>query len=495
MGSEWPEHDLSEFVSIKHGFAFKGEFFKSEETADYLLTPGNFSVGGGFKGDKFKFYDGPVPEDYILQKNDLVVTMTDLSKEADTLGYSALVPEIKGHRLLHNQRVGLVEFKNDEVDKVYLYFLLRSREYRHHVLSGVTGTTVKHTSPTKILSYRFKKPQKKAQVKIGQYLLNIERKIQLNHQTNQTLEQMAQALFKSWFVDFDPVIDNALAAGNPIPPELQKRAHIRAQLRAEQGAQQATHPQAEASSAAPDNTKVLNGQLPQHLRELFPSEFEHNEALGWVPKGWEAGSLGSIATALSGYAFKSKDFLEYGEAVIKIKNINSTRGVDIKDVNRVSSRVASIAEKFLLNDGDIVMAMTGATVGKFGIVVSEDTEGYYLNQRVCKLASKSKNGNVFLYSALNNPGFEEGIVDAAQGSAQPNISASAILSRPMVVPSSEIIDLFISNMISTYKKRISLKKQDYKLEKLRDTLLPKLISGELRLPEGGIPSSSDKASA
>ena len=474
MGSEWLEHDLSEFISIKHGYAFKGEFFKSEDTADYLLTPGNFSVGGGFKGHKFKFYAGPVPEDYILQKDDLVVTMTDLSKEADTLGYSALVPDIQGHRLLHNQRVGLVEFKDNEIDKTYLYFLLRSREYRHHVLSGVTGTTVKHTSPTKILSFRFRKPPKSVQIKIGRHLLEVERKIQLNRQINQTLEQMAQALFKSWFVDFDPVIDNALAAGNPIPPELEQKAAQRAQVRAAAKASQAkpgTHPHHHTS------------ELPQHLRELFPSEFEHTEALGWVPKGWEAGSLGSIATALSGFAFKSKDFVEYGEAVIKIKNINSARGVDIYDVNRVSSQVASTAEKFLLNDGDLVMAMTGATVGKFGVVVSEEQEGYYLNQRVCKLTSKVQDGNVFLYSALNKPGVEEGVVDAAQGSAQPNISATAILSTLMVVPGSEHIELFISKMTPAYKKRVSLKKQDYKLVKLRDTLLPKLISGELRLPE------------
>lgn len=113
---------LSEHISIKHGFAFKGEFFKNYPTGNLLVTPGNFAVGGGFKDEKYKFYDGPVPNDYILKENDLIVTMTDLSKQADTLGYSALVPKYQNNQLLHNQRIGLVEFKSEDLDKTFLYF-------------------------------------------------------------------------------------------------------------------------------------------------------------------------------------------------------------------------------------------------------------------------------------------------------------------------------------------------------------------------------------
>lgn len=65
---------------IKHGFAFAGEFFKTEPLGDVLLTPGNFAIGGGFKNDKFKYYLGDVPDEYVLEEDDLIVTMTDLSK-------------------------------------------------------------------------------------------------------------------------------------------------------------------------------------------------------------------------------------------------------------------------------------------------------------------------------------------------------------------------------------------------------------------------------
>ena len=71
---------LGSYIHVKHGFAFKGEYFTDEATPDVLVTPGNFAIGGGFQGNKLKYYAGPVPDDYLLQAGDLVVTMTDLSK-------------------------------------------------------------------------------------------------------------------------------------------------------------------------------------------------------------------------------------------------------------------------------------------------------------------------------------------------------------------------------------------------------------------------------
>jgi type I restriction enzyme, S subunit len=105
--SGWQTIRLGELVEIKHGFAFKGEFFRDSPPGDILLTPGNFAIGGGFKSDKLKYYNGPVPEEYVLLEGDLLVTMTDLSKSADTLGYPALVPKPLYARFLHNQRLGL----------------------------------------------------------------------------------------------------------------------------------------------------------------------------------------------------------------------------------------------------------------------------------------------------------------------------------------------------------------------------------------------------
>ncbi len=112
MAGDWSTHRLGDLVEIKHGFAFQGEFFREEPPGDILLTPGNFAISGGFKTEKLKYYTGPVPQEFILQEDDLLVTMTDLSKAADTLGYPAIVPRShRGRRFLHNQRRGKVLVK------------------------------------------------------------------------------------------------------------------------------------------------------------------------------------------------------------------------------------------------------------------------------------------------------------------------------------------------------------------------------------------------
>ncbi len=150
----WEVEPLSNHINIKHGFAFKGEYFSDSPTNLILVTPGNFRVGGGFKNDKLKFYNGPIPESFVFHSNDLMITMTDLSKEADTLGYPALIPSSNTHKYLHNQRIGKVEFIKDAEIKNFMYQFFCSDFYRNEVLSGITGSTVKHTAPKKILSIK-----------------------------------------------------------------------------------------------------------------------------------------------------------------------------------------------------------------------------------------------------------------------------------------------------------------------------------------------------
>lgn len=152
--SGWKLEQLSTFINVKHGYAFKGKFFSAEPTDNILLTPGNFKIGGGFKGDKYKFYNGEIPNDYILRKDDLIITMTDLSKAGDTLGYPAFVPEIQNLVFLHNQRLGKVEFKNTKLNKSFLYYSLCTTRYRYEILGSASGTTVKHTAPVKILAHK-----------------------------------------------------------------------------------------------------------------------------------------------------------------------------------------------------------------------------------------------------------------------------------------------------------------------------------------------------
>jgi type I restriction enzyme S subunit len=194
---KWKQYCLADIIHIKHGYAFKGEFFSEEPTDDILLTPGNFSIGGGFKTNKLKYYNGEFPVDYILDENDVIVTMTDLSKEADTLGFTARVPSWYGKRFLHNQRIGLLSLKSNEFDLNYLYWLMRTYSYQRFVANGATGATVKHTSPTKICSYTFTAPENKdAQRKIASILSAYDDLIENNLKRIKLLEEKAFVTYK-----------------------------------------------------------------------------------------------------------------------------------------------------------------------------------------------------------------------------------------------------------------------------------------------------------
>ena len=192
---------LRDYIRIKHGYAFKGQNISTIDNNVVLVTPGNFSVGGGFKEDKCKYFDAEYPYDYVLKEDDLIVTMTDLSKSIDTLGYSALVPTGKNRRVyLHNQRIGLVTINSDELNKHYIYWFMRSPYYQKMIAATSTGSTVHHTSPDRILDVEIELPKLEDQNKIAAFLDNIENRIQLNNEINNNLEQQAQVIFENEFL-------------------------------------------------------------------------------------------------------------------------------------------------------------------------------------------------------------------------------------------------------------------------------------------------------
>ena len=191
----WRITKLKDLISVKHGYAFKGKFFCDNITEDVLLTPGNVAIGGGFKGGKLKYYDGPIMEEYVFSKGDMYITMTDLSKAGDTLGYPAFVPEIKGVTFHHNQRLGKVNFKKANlIGAEFLYLCLCSREYRNHIVASATGTTVKHTSPTKILEHNVVNSGGVIEPVFEKFLGKISCKKELNNSMSVSLTKLRDTL-------------------------------------------------------------------------------------------------------------------------------------------------------------------------------------------------------------------------------------------------------------------------------------------------------------
>ncbi|WP_392476196.1 restriction endonuclease subunit S [Nostoc sp. C110] len=189
----WSVGKLGQYLNIKHGYAFKGEYITTEVTEKILLTPVNFKIGGGFNDSKYKYYSADdYLNEYVLRRKDLAITMTDLSKEGDSLGYPAFIPDIKGKVFLHNQRIGKVE--NNNIDKTFLYFLLCRREYRSHILGTSSGSTVRHTSPSRICEYSFVIPDFELIDKFSALATATIDKILINFNQIQTLTKTRDAI-------------------------------------------------------------------------------------------------------------------------------------------------------------------------------------------------------------------------------------------------------------------------------------------------------------
>lgn len=177
---------LGDYIRIKHGYAFKGDYITTEDNGIVLVTPGNFEIGGGFKERKCKFFSSDYPDEYVLSAGDLIVTMTDLSKQGDTLGYSARVPR-SGRKYLHNQRIGLVDVFNPAADKDYIYWFMRTPRYQKTIVATASGSTVKHTSPSRICAVEIMLPSLDVQRKIAALLSSLESKIESNKRINDNL--------------------------------------------------------------------------------------------------------------------------------------------------------------------------------------------------------------------------------------------------------------------------------------------------------------------
>ena len=191
---------LGEILSVKHGWAFKGEYF-AEDGEQSILTPGNFFEKGGFKPNngKERYYTGTYPKEYLCHKGDLIVAMTQQAE--GLLGSTALVPE--NNKYLHNQRIGLITCDEKRLNKLFAYYLFMTKSVREQLERSSSGTKVKHTSPEKIYDVEVEIPDVISQQKIANLLWAIDEKIANNNAINDNLEQQAKLIYDYWFTQFD----------------------------------------------------------------------------------------------------------------------------------------------------------------------------------------------------------------------------------------------------------------------------------------------------
>jgi type I restriction enzyme S subunit len=200
---------LGTLVRIEHGWPFESAYFREQLTGrPIVVAVGNFQYTGGFRfaSTTVKEYAGEYPRQFELKPGDILLVMTCQTPGGEILGIPARIPD-DGRLYLHNQRLGKVVLKRpDLADLDYLYYVFLSRDFNDELVASSTGTKIVHTAPSRIEAFRFRLPPLDVQRSIASLLKALDEKIESNRTINVAVETLAAGLFRSWLVDFEPVI-------------------------------------------------------------------------------------------------------------------------------------------------------------------------------------------------------------------------------------------------------------------------------------------------
>lgn len=339
------------------------------------------------------------------------------------------------------------------IDPKFLKYHLSSPRNVEWIKRHAVGATMPNLNTGILANIPLLVPSPHIQRAIAHILGTLDDKIELNRRMNETMEGMAQALFKSWFVDFDPVIDNALAAGNPIPAELTDRAEVR-------------------------RAALADGTANREAAKPFPAAFQQTEELGAIPEGWEEVAVRDLCEKIQNGGTPRKGTEEFWDSgtIPWLTSGEVRQSLIIGTKNAITEAGLAGSSAKWIPAGSTVVAMYGATAGQVAFVSCKLTT----NQAVCALIPK-EHFTHFNYLSVDNKvrHFE----NQARGSAQQNINKGIIENSITVLPSIDTVKLFEQQTKPMFHKRQQAQIANETLAKLRDTLLPKLISGELRIAD------------
>ena len=348
----------------------------------------------------------------IFPKNTILVAM---------YGATAGKTSILNINACTNQAVCAI-LPSENVNNIFLKYKLDS--IYDYLVQISSGSARDNLSQKVIQDLEINLPSLETQQKIAKILSDIDDKIEVLHQINDNLAELAKTIYDYWFVQFD------------FPDENGK------------------------------SYKSSGGKMVYN--EVLKRE---------IPEGWEVKRIGDYCKSSGGYAFKSSEWKKSGNPIIKIKNIQEDNSLNIEDIDFVDMS-KTIDKKFKANAGDIVIAMTGATIGKFAIVPKTDND-FYVNQRVGVFKLNELKKLPFLINTLNQDYFRKNIIEISCGAAQPNISNEQINNIELILPINNIVEKFNNKMTICYEKIIQNRYKVYHLQSLRDWLLPMLMNGQI----------------
>jgi type I restriction enzyme S subunit len=427
MSSEWEYAPLAEVCSrITYGFTNPMPTIDGEGA--YMVTAKDIKNGRiqyqTARKTSWDAYRDKLTDKSRPSKGDLLLT------KDGSIGRLALCDR---DDICINQSVALLQ-SNGKGDFRYIKYLLEAPEYQRKMESDSDGSTIKHIYITRVDKMMIPLPPRKEQEGIVSILGTLDDKIELNRKTNETLEAMAKALFKSWFVDFDPV--KAKVEGRPTG-------------------------------------------LPAEISDLFPDSFEDSE-LGEIPIGWRVAPVGDFVECVGGSTPSTNepeywDGGEYFWATPKDLSslsdpflLDTAKKITADGVQRISSGILPVGT---------VLLSSRAPVG----YVAAACVPVSINQGFIAIKSNDLMSSAYLLNwCLSNV---QQFKDRASGTTFAEISKAAFRPIPLLVPSEQVARSFSDKAQALYERVVSNMRQSMLLATTRDALLPKLISGEIRIPD------------
>jgi len=421
---------LGDYFTLQRGTTYKSRLLG--QPGPVLLGLATIQRNGGFRSDSLRTYGGESPDKLLVQPGDLYLSLKDVTQSADLLGAVARLPLDHSAGRLTQDTVKL-EPRSSDVPIDYLYWLLRTPQYRSYCRAHATGTTNLGLAREDFLAFPAPEPTR-AQNTIVEALSTLDDKIERNRRMNETLDAIARALFKSWFVDFDPV-------------------------------------RAKAEGRDPG--------LSPHLSELFPDSFENSE-MGEIPRGWQVRCIGEIANVVGGGTPSTKEptfwdgGLHYWATPKDLSSLETP--VLLATERKITDAGLSQIGSGLLPPGTVLLS-SRAPIGY--LAVSEVPVA--INQGFIAMLPAKGIGNLFLLYWAEWA--HEEILSRANGSTFLEISKASFRPIPVVAPPDAIFGAFELMARPMYARVVFNERESGTLAALRDTLLPKLISGELRVPD------------
>ena len=421
MATEAVPKTVGDYVTLVRGTTYQGSLVG--EPGPALLGLGSIEPGGGFRNGQYKTYGGACPARLTLYPGDLYVALKGATKDGKMIGSVARVPQTISSGRLTQDTVKLVPRVPDAAFADYLYWLLRSPQYRAYCAGRAMGSAVVALSRQDFLNYPVP-PLTPPRRRLVGLLEMLERRIELNRRMNETLEEMARALFESWFVDFDPV-------------------------------------RAKAEGRDPG--------LPAHLADLFPDRLADSE-LGPIPEGWRVSRVGEDFDLTMGQSPPGHTYNERGDGVPFYQGRADfgvrfpRRRVYCTEPAR-SARARDTLVSVRAPVGDINMASEDCAIGR----------GVAALRHRCGNSAYTFQFAQHLKSAL--------VAFEGDGTVFGSIGGTDFRRILCVAPPSRgALDAF-EDVCSPFDGRIATNELEVAtLIGLRDAVLPRLVSGEFVLP-------------